>query len=171
MAGTEAWGSEMCFLYADIAGTGLLPVEAERQGKIVITTEMGGGEPVTTAVHRLTQSGLRHVLIHFGAVNAAKQSRAERGIPPARWVQALHRDDYRFAPESGIYENIVSLGSNVAAGEAVGLIHFLERPDREPVPVIAPSGGVLIGCRGPSVVAQGDCVACIAHDVPEDMLR
>ncbi len=171
MAGTEAWGSEMCFLYADIAGAGLLPVEAERQGKIVITTEMGGGEPVTTAVHRLTQSGLRHVLIHFGAVNGAKQSRAERGIPPARWVQALHRDDYRFAPESGIYENIVSLGSDVAAGEAVGLIHFLERPDREPVPVIAPTGGVLIGCRGPSVVAQGDCVACIAHDVPEDMLQ
>ena len=45
--GTLAWNTDFAFLYADIAGTGLLPVEAERQGKIVITTEMGGGEPVT----------------------------------------------------------------------------------------------------------------------------
>src|SRR5262245_59447938 len=36
-----AWNLDYSFLYADIAGTGLLPVEAERQGKIVITTEMG----------------------------------------------------------------------------------------------------------------------------------
>ncbi len=171
LAGTEAWGSDLCFLYADIAGTGLLPVEAERQGKIVITTEMGGGEPVTVAVHKLTQSGLRHVLIHFGSVVGEKQTRAQRGIKPPRWVQALHRDDYRFAPESGLYENIVALGQDVSAGEVVGQIHFIERPDRDPVPVIAPSAGVLIGCRGPSMVTQGDCVACIAHDVPPDLLR
>ncbi len=171
MAGTEAWGSEMCFLYTDIAGTGLLPAEAESQGKIVITTEMGGGEPVTTAVHRLTQSGLRNVLVHFEVINGEKKTRAERGIKPARWVQALHREDYRFAPESGLYENVVALGDDVAAGQTVGLIHFIERPDREPVPVIAPTAGVLIACRGPSVVTQGDCVACIAHDVPADMLK
>ena len=29
-----AWNSDFAFLYADIAGTGLLPVEAENQGKI-----------------------------------------------------------------------------------------------------------------------------------------
>ena len=41
--GTIAWNSDFAFLYADIAGTGLLPVEAENQGKVVITTEMSGG--------------------------------------------------------------------------------------------------------------------------------
>lgn len=170
VAGTEAWHSELAFLYTDIAGTGLLPVEAERQGKIVITTEMGGGEPVTTAVHRLTQTGLRNVLTHFGVVAGRVPTREERGVKPVRWVQALDREDYRFAPESGIYENLVPLGADVAAGEAVGQIHFLERPEREPEVVRALSAGVLIGTRGPSVVAQGDCVACIAHDVPADVL-
>ena len=169
--GTEAWNSDFAFLYADIAGTGLLPVEAERQGKIVITTEMGGGEPVTAGVHKLTQSGLRNVLVHFGVIAGRKQTREELGIRPVRWVQALDREDYRFAPESGIYENIVPLGADVGAREIVGQIHFIERPEREPVPVIAPTAGVLIGCRGPSVVAQGDCVACIAHDVPPELLR
>jgi N-alpha-acetyl-L-2,4-diaminobutyrate deacetylase len=165
--GTEAWNSDFAFLYTDIAGTGLLPVEAERQGKIVITTEMGGGEPVSAAVHRLTQSGLRNVLIHFGVIEGKKQPRPR----PVRWLQSLDREDYRFAPESGIYEALVDLGADVRAGQAVGQIHFLERPDRVPVPVVAPSAGVLIASRGPSVCGQGDCVACIAHDVPPDIVR
>lgn len=164
--GTEAWNSDFAFMYADVAGTGLLPVEAERQGKIVITTEMGGGEVVTPAVHRITQSGLRNVLVHFGVIKGEKAPRSK----PVRWVQALNREDYRFAPESGIYENLVDVGRDVAAGQTVGLIHFLERPDREPVPIVAPSAGVIIGVRGPSLVAQGDCVACIAHDVPPEIL-
>ncbi|HEY2893492.1 MAG TPA: succinylglutamate desuccinylase/aspartoacylase family protein, partial [Pirellulales bacterium] len=66
VAGTLAWNTDFAFLYTDIAGTGLLPVEAERQGKTVITTEMGGGEVVTAAVHRLCQDGLRNVLVQCG---------------------------------------------------------------------------------------------------------
>lgn len=164
LAGTEAWNSAFCFLYADIAGTGLLPVEAERQGKIVITTEMGGSETVHAPVHRLTQSGLRNVLAHFDVLQGEFVTREASGAGPPRWVQSLSRDDYRFAPESGIYENLVPLGENVAAGQPLGAIHFVERPDREPMPVVALTSGVLIATRAPSLVAQGDCVACIAHD-------
>ncbi len=164
--GTIAWNSDFAFLYADIAGTGLLPVEAENQGKVVITTEMGGGEPVSAAVHRLTQTGVRNVLVHFGLLEGEVRSREELGLPPTRWVQALDREDYRFAHESGIYENLVDLGAEVQAGQPVGQIHFLERPDRKAEPVIAPYAGVLIATRGPSLIAQGDCAAVIAHDVP-----
>lgn len=170
MEGTLAWNSDMAFLYTDVAGKGLLPGEAEGQGKVVITTEMGGGEPIPAKVHRLTQDGLRNVLVHFGVLAGEKVSRADLGLPPTRWVQSLDREDYRFAPESGIYENLVDLGVEVAAGQPVGQIHFLERPDREPVPVVAPTAGLLIATRGPALVAQGDCVACIAHDVDPAIL-
>jgi len=167
LEGTLAWGSDFAFMYTDIAGTGLLPVEAERQGKIVITTEMGGGEPVSAGVHRLTQGGLRNVLVHFGILAGEKRTR--RGAP-TRWVQALSGDDYRFAPESGIWEAMVDLGAEVAAGQTVGQIHFLERPDREPAAVQAASAGLFLASRGPSRVVQGDCVACIAHDVDPAVL-
>jgi N-alpha-acetyl-L-2,4-diaminobutyrate deacetylase len=171
VAGTLAYNTDFAFLYQDIAGTGLLPVEAERQGKIVITTEMGGGESIPYPVHRLSQEGLRNVLVHFGVVAGEKKTRADLGLPPTRWVQSLDREDYRFAPESGIYENLVTIGDGVAAGQAVGQIHFLERPDREPVQVIAPSAGVLLATRSPALVAQGDFVACIAHDVDPSILE
>lgn len=161
LAATEAFLTDVAFLYADVAGTGLLPVEAERQGKTVITTEMGGGEAIPAAVHRLCQRGLRNVLVHCGVLAGREEVRQS----PARWVQALDREDYRFAPESGLYESCVDLGEPVRKGETLGLVHFLERPDRAPAPVVAHESGILIAGRSPSIVKQGDCVACIAHDV------
>lgn len=44
-----AWNTDFCFLYTDIAGNGLLPVEAENQGKTVITTELGEEKPFLQA--------------------------------------------------------------------------------------------------------------------------
>ncbi len=164
-AGTLAWNTDLAFLYADVAGSGLLPGEAERQGKTVLTTEMGGGEPVSAAVHRLTQGGLKNVLVHEGVLEGEVITRARLGLPPTRWVQALAWEDYRFAPESGVYETLLDLGTRVSAGQTVGLVHFLERPDREAVPVTAVSDGLLLATRGPSRVGEGDFVACIAHDV------
>ena len=162
---TEAFLTEVTFLYADVAGAGLLPTEAERQGKIVITTELGGGETVPATIHRLCQTGLRNVLVHCGVLRGREKTRADAGLGPARWVQALDRADYLFAPESGLYENCVELGESVKQGDLLGQVHSLEQPDRDPIPVTAHADGLLVANRGPSIVGQGDCVACLAHDV------
>ncbi len=68
--------------------------------------------------------------------------------------------------EGGGYEVNLVTGEGVRKGQPVGQIHFLERPDREPVVVQANRDGVLIATRAPTQVGQGDCVACIASDVP-----
>ena len=167
---TMAYNTDFAFLYADIAGTGLLPVEAENQGKIVVTTEMGGGEVIPQPVHQLSQAGLKNVLVHLGLLAGEEQSRADLSLPPIRWVQALNREDYLFAPESGLYESLVDLGQDVAAGQPLGLIHFPERPDREPTSIEAHSQGVLIAHRGPTLTQQGDILVCLAHDVPQDII-
>ncbi len=158
-----AWGTEFCFIYADIAGTGLLPVEAENQGKLVITTELGGGECVPASVHRIAQSGLSNVLIHVGALKGRVQPRKA----PAIITQATNRDDYILAPESGIFEIALDLGAKVKKGQTVGYIHHLERPDRAPEEIIAASSGHLITIRAPCLTQQGDCVAVIAKQVSE----
>ncbi|MFN0076682.1 MAG: succinylglutamate desuccinylase/aspartoacylase family protein [Prosthecobacter sp.] len=163
-----AWGTEFCFIYADIAGTGLLPVEAENQGKLVITTELGGGECVPASVHRIAQSGLKNVLIHVGALIGREQPRKA----PAIITQATNREDYILAPESGIFEVTVDLGAKVKKGQIVGYIHHLERPDRTPEEIVAQSAGYLITMRAPCLTQQGDCVAVIARQVSErEVLR
>jgi len=160
-----AWNADFAFLYADIAGTGLLPVEAESQGKLVVTTEMGGGEAIPAEVHRITQSGLRNVLIHVGVLKGRERTRASLGKPPTILTQALGREDYLLAPESGIFEICLDLGTKVKLNQTVGYIHHLERPDRAPEPLVAKSAGYLITMRAPCLTQQGDCVAVIAQEV------
>jgi predicted deacylase len=162
-----AWNSDFAFLYADIAGTGLLPVEAENQGKTVVTTEVGGGEAIPARVHRITQSGLRNVLIHLGALKGREQTRASLGLPPIVLTQALRREDYLLAPESGIFEIALDMGTKVKPGQTVGFIHHLERPDRTPESVVAQTAGYLVCMRAPCLTQQGDCVAVIAKQVTE----
>ena len=163
-----AWGTEFCFIYADIAGTGLLPVEAENQGKLVITTELGGGECIPASVHRIAQSGLRNVLVHVGALKGREKVREV----PAIITQATNREDYILAPESGIFEVTVDLGGKVKKGQIVGYIHHLERPDCAPEAIVAASSGYLIPMRAPCLTQQGDCVAVIARQVSErEVLR
>lgn len=158
-----AWGTEFCFFYTDIAGTGLLPVEAENQGKLVVTTELGGGECVPASVHRIAQSGLRNVLHHVGALHGREKPRKKTAI----LTQATNREDYILAPESGIFEIAVDLGAEVKNGQILGHIHHLERPDRAPEPIVAASSGYLITMRAPCLTRQGDCVAVIAKPVRE----
>ena len=165
LAAMLAWNTDFAFLYADIAGSGLLPVEAENQGKLVVTTELGGGEAIPAHIHRLAQDGLRNVLRHVGVLQGKPVGRAEQGKPPTVLTQALDRDDYLLAPESGVFEVCVELGTRVRRGEPVGFLHFLERPDRAPEPILARSTGTLMTMRAPCLTQQGDCVAVIGQDV------
>jgi ectoine utilization protein EutE len=161
MAAMLAWGTDFSFLYADIAGTGLLPVEAENQGKLVITTELGGSESVPADIHRIAWDGLRNVLIHVGVLEGVEQKRET----PAKLVQALDRDDYILAPESGIFEVALDLGVEVKVGDTVGWIHHLERPDRAPELIVAKTPGYFVAMRAPCLTQQGDCVVVIAREV------
>ncbi len=166
-----AYNTDFVFLYADVAGTGLLPVEAESQGKIVVTTEMGGGEVVSQPVHSLSQDGLKNVLIHFDVLEGEEQTRETLGLKPVRWIQALDQEDYLFAPESGLFESLVDIGTDVKSGQSLAAIHFPERPDRNPEIIESKSAGVVIAHRGPTLTEQGDILVCLAHDVPKNILE
>jgi N-alpha-acetyl-L-2,4-diaminobutyrate deacetylase len=158
-----AWGTDFAFLYADIAGSGLLPVEAENQGKLVVTTELGGGEGVSAAVHRIAQRGLRQVLIHIGLLEGVVPGRQELGLPETVLVEALVGDNYLMAPHSGILEMMADLGAWVRRDEPIGALHHLEQPDRPRTTITAPREGYLICHRVPCRTQQGDCVAVIAQ--------
>lgn len=166
-----AWNTDYHFVYIDIAGGGLLVGEAERQGKIVLGTELGGGGHVTAATHRLAERGLRNFLRHAGVLAGPVETRASLGLPPATILKALDAGDYLLAPENGLFEATADLGETVTPGQTVGRLHFLERPDRPPEPVAAPAAGVLCTIRAIAPTQQGDCVAVIGHPCRrEDLL-
>jgi predicted deacylase len=165
--GMLAWGTDWCVVYIDIAGTGLLVGEAERQGKTVVATELGGGGHVTAAIHRLARSGLENVLRTFGVLAGEPKPRTSE----PRILMATEVANYVLAPESGLFETLVDLGQAVEAGDPVGRIHFLERPDREPVTIAAETSGIVCVVRAIATTEQGDNVCVIGREVSEEELR
>ncbi len=163
--GMLAWNTDVHFVYIDIAGSGLLVGEAERQGKIVVSTELGGGGQVTASTHRIARSGLENVLRHFGVLAGEVATRGSLGLPPAVIVRATELDNYLLAPDSGLWETFVDIGARVEPGQPLGQIHFIDRPERTPTPVHANNGGFVCSVRAIATTDAGDCVAVVGREV------
>ena len=164
--GMLAWNSDYHYLYIDIAGHGLLPVEAERQGKIVVTTELGGGGHVAASTHRLAWDGLTNVLRHAAILEGDVVHREQ----PAVILDGRDPANYVFAPCSGIFETLVDPTDPVVAGQLVARIHSLEFPDREPEPVHAPLDAVTACVRAPSRCEQGDSILVFGQPIDAERL-
>ena len=158
--GMLAWNTDWCCVYIDIAGTGLLVGEAERQGKVVVSTELGGGGHVTAEIHRLAASGLANVLRHVGVLGGEVIGRDSQ--PTFLMATELH--NFVLAPESGLFETLVHLGQRVESGEPVGRVHFIERPDRAPETVHARTDGIVCVVRAIATTEQGDNIVVVARE-------
>jgi N-alpha-acetyl-L-2,4-diaminobutyrate deacetylase len=162
----QAWNSEVHFLYVDVNGTGLLPVEAENQGKLVVTTELGGGGRVPAAVHELAWSGLTNVLRHVGVL----EGEVVRQDPPAPILDGRDPRNYVIVEEDGIFEGLLEPGTAVQAGDPVGRLWFPDQIDREPTVLRAPLDGVLAVIRSIPATEAGDSVFVLGQPIEASAL-
>jgi len=171
LAGMQAWNSDHHFLYIDVNGTGLLPVEAENQGKVVITTELGGGGRVPAFVHELAWSGLANVLRHVGVLEGEVQTRESLGRPPAVILDGRDPANYVIADEAGLWEGLIEPGTAVRAGDPVGRLWFPDNPSRPPEVFAAPLDGVLVVIRAIPPTEPGDSVFTLGQRIEASALR
>lgn len=175
----EAWNSDFHFFYTSDGN--YLPNEAERQGKIVVTTELGGTTRVPVAVQELSWSGLTNVLRHFGVLEGKVITRASLGLPPATLVDCRFDDgrignvgsglfDNIIAPTSGLFEVLVEPGSPVTEGQPVGRIWSHDDPTRTPTDLASPFTGYLMGLRTLPAVDQGQSLALIGRPIDRNAL-
>ena len=66
----------------------------------------------------------------------------------------------------GLYEPLVEVREPVLPGMALGRIHFLDLPEREPLVIKAQRAGLLITRAGRGWVRRGDTIAVLALDLP-----
>lgn len=165
-----AWNADWSVVYIDVAGGGLFVGEAERQGKLVIGTELGGGGAVPAAIHRLASEGLLNTLRHLGAVRGPVRTRADAGLPPATILRATDPDDYVMSPAAGLTELLVELGDRVEVGQAVARIHRLEDLEGPPAEVTVKTAGVVCVLRAPAPVERGECICVIGQVTDRDAL-
>ena len=170
LKGMEAWNSDWHYLYIDVNGHGLLPVEAESQGKLVITTELGGGGRVPAPVHRLAWSGLQNVLRHVGVLEGEVQTRASLGLSPAVILDGRDPATIVVSPENGLFEALLEPGEPVSVGQPVGRLWFIDRPDRPPVEIEAPLDGYVVVTKAIPPTEQGDCVFVLGRPIDRSEL-
>jgi hypothetical protein len=163
VGGMLAWNTDVHFVYIDIAGSGLLVGEAERQGKIVVSTELGGCGQVIAPTHRIAASGHANVLRRFGVIEA-RCRRAPRSAARAGLLMATELDNYLLAPESASSRrsSTSARGSRRGAGRPHPTSSSAPRPRARVI--LSKTAGIVCVVRAIATTEQGDSVVVIARE-------
>lgn len=160
-----SWMTDLCLVHGNAGFSGLLPDQAESMGKLVSTTELGGGGTTTAETLSIGERGLHNMLRQVGVLNGEVRTRASLGLAPTRFVRALGGSDYLRADEPGLFEPLVAPGDPVTPGQLVGRIRFLEHPDRAPLDVRAETMGFVVAVRSLPRTDIGDCFVVVGQEV------
>ncbi|MBF5053509.1 hypothetical protein ISO4_02111 [Alcanivorax venustensis ISO4] len=156
LEGARAFGAPNTLLMAELEGDALYDTVVEAQGKVFISTELGGGGTTTPETVALAEQGVDNVLRWAGILDG--------GVPPAttRTLEIPDSAHYLQSEHAGLLEFAINLGDAVKAGEPIARVHSLERTGAHPTEYHAPVDGILIGRRHPARVAMGDTFAVLA---------
>jgi uncharacterized protein len=130
----------------------LAPVRS-RAVRDSITTELGGGASISSHGAALARAGVARVLHHAGIFKAT---------PPAstaklKIMTVENGESYFLAPEAGVFESAVALGTVVACGDLAGRLWFPNTPWRTPQELRFINGGHVICQRAVAWTRRGDC--------------
>ncbi|MFK7862037.1 MAG: N(2)-acetyl-L-2,4-diaminobutanoate deacetylase DoeB [Granulosicoccus sp.] len=151
-----AFSAPYSMMLLEIDNVGMYDTAVEDQGKVFVSTELGGGGTATARSIAIAKKGVRNFLIHAGIVN---------GLPDITPGTMLDMPDDRcfvFSDKDGLIEPVVDLGENVKQGDVLVRIWPVDRTGVEPVDCHALRDGMLAGRHFPGLVKAGDCLAVLA---------
>ena len=156
VAAMEAFNAPHSTILLEIDNTGMYDTVVEEQGKVFVSTELGGGGTTRESTVRLAKKGVRNVLIHTGILNA------EMEIEPTINLDMPDGDCFVISQHDGLLEPVVDLGGEIKRNEVVAQVWPLDRTGVEPIAYRAQRDGMLAGRHFPGLVKSGDCMAVIA---------
>ena len=156
VAAAQAFNAPYTLMLREIDAVGMYDTAVEQQGKVFVTTELGGGGSLTARSARIARRGLRNVLIHAGILAGT----VEGG--DSVMLDMPDDDCYHVAPAAGLYEPMVDLGETVAPGDPLARIWAADRSGAAPDIIRAQRGGVLAARHFPGLIQIGDCLAVVA---------
>lgn len=159
-AAARAFGAPYTMKMREIDAVGMFDTEAERQGKVFVTTELGGGGTATAESVAIAKRGASNILRHAGILPGRPD------VPPAQRLE-MPEDCFVIAPLPGLMEPSADLGAPVTRGATIARIWPLDRSGAAPVEVRAPRDGILAARHFPGLVQMGDCLSVVAIPAPE----
>lgn len=161
----RAFGAPVSLVDQALDSNGILSTIFEREGILNFGPELGGAGRVDPATLKITATGLRNLLRHFGMMEGEIVTPEAQGRPPSRLAEVADLESYIMAPDSGIYESFVDLWNPIEVGQPIGQVHYPDDLGKHPCVNHAPRSGFLLCKRPPGLVRRGDNVAIIGKDL------
>ena len=155
VAAMRAFNAPYSMMLLEIDSDGMFDTAVEDQGKVFVSTELGGGGTLTARTVGIARKGVRNFLIHAGILRGAPD------IAESISLDMPDADCYVFSEHAGLLEPVVDLGSEVTRGDAIARIWPLDRTGVRPVEYTARRDGILAGRHFPGLVQSGDCLGVV----------
>jgi N-alpha-acetyl-L-2,4-diaminobutyrate deacetylase len=146
----------------EIDAVGMYDTTAEQMGKILVSTELGGGGSSTARSNAIAKRGIRNVLIHAGILdgNIDRHQSILLDMPSA--------DCFLFSEHDGLFEILIDLEESVTKGQAIAKIWPADRTGCDPVLYRSTMDGMLVARHFPGLIKTGDCLAVVAVASPPE---
>lgn len=152
-AAMQAFSAPYSVMLLEQDSMGMYDTSVENQGKVFISTELGGGGSTTPTTNRIARQGVLNLLSHAGILSDSKI------LSDSILVDMPGDDCYLIAEHSGLLELTTELGQEVSAGQEIARIYDVERTGISPSCYLAKHDGILIGRHFPGLVKPGDTIA------------
>ncbi|WP_339530164.1 N(2)-acetyl-L-2,4-diaminobutanoate deacetylase DoeB [Pseudomonas mucidolens] len=155
-AGMRAFNAPYSMRMLELDAGAMYDTAAESQGKVFVTTELGGGGSSTARSVAIAERGVRNLLVHAGILQGEIEYRESRllDMPAADCFIASEHD--------GLLEMCRDLGDTVRQGDVIARVYDATRSGVAPVEYRAARSGLLAARHFPGLVQCGDTVAVIA---------
>ena len=154
-AAMKAFNAPYSVQLREIDSQGMYDTAVEEMGKVLVTTELGGGGTSTARSNAIAKKGLRNILIHFGLLQG------DMKVDESVSLTMPDDDCFLFSEGDGLFEAMKDLGDPVNKGELVARAWPLDRTGVVPIEYRARRSGLLICRHFPGLIQSGDCVAVI----------
>ncbi len=158
-AAMQAFNAPYSVRMLEIDNVGMFDTEVEAQGKVFVTTELGGAGTSSPRTVSIARKGIRNLLIHAGIL-AGEMEVAETvqlDMPDARC--------FVFCEVAGLVEYLVELGEHVGEGEPIARVWPSDRMGVQPIECRASRSGILAARHVPGLIKLGDFVGLIAVEL------
>lgn len=156
MAAMQAFNAPYSVKMLEIDSVGMFDTEVESQGKVFVTTELGGAGTSSPRTVAIARKGIRNLLLHAGIL---------KGTPEIAPTQTLDMPDdscFTFAQNAGLIDYMAELGESVTQGQPIARIWPADRTGVAPVEITASRSGIFTARHVPGLVQMGDFLSLIA---------
>ncbi|MGI9353280.1 MAG: N(2)-acetyl-L-2,4-diaminobutanoate deacetylase DoeB [Rhizobiaceae bacterium] len=159
VAAMQAFNAPYSVMLLEIDNVGMYDTSVEDQGKVFVSTELGGGGTATAKSIAIAKKGARNLLVHSGILKGNLE------ISPSVNLDMPDSDCFVFSEQDGMIEPVVDLGESVSQGDVLAKIWPVDRTGVAPADYRAKRDGILVSRHFSGLVKSGDCIAVVALEV------